>query len=105
LSDRPRDPSDKRRGVPLREALDGYFQRHGMKRRMQQASIIPEWSRLVGPKIAEVTTPHEVLRDGTLVVSVKSAAWMQELQMMSPEIVKQLAKRGKRIKRILWRAE
>ncbi|UCG86386.1 MAG: DUF721 domain-containing protein [Gemmatimonadota bacterium] len=94
-----------RRGVPLGEALDRYFERHGMKHRIQQASIIPEWPQLVGPKIASVATPHEVLRDGTLVVSVKSAAWMQELQIMSPEIVKQFARRGKRIKRILWRAE
>jgi predicted nucleic acid-binding Zn ribbon protein len=89
--------------VSLREALEGYFERHGMKRRIQQASIIPEWPRLVGPRIAAVTKPYEVLRDGTLVIGVKSAAWMQELQMMSPEILKELALRGKRIKRILWR--
>jgi predicted nucleic acid-binding Zn ribbon protein len=72
---------------------------------MEQASIIPEWPQLVGPKIAEVATPHEVLQDGTLIVSVSSAAWMQELQMMSPQIIRQLARRGKRIKRILWRAQ
>jgi predicted nucleic acid-binding Zn ribbon protein len=95
----------KRRGVQLGEALEGYFERHGIKRRIQQASVIPEWPRLVGPKIAEVTTPREVLRDGTLIVGVKSAAWMQELQMMSPEIIKQLGRRGKKIKRIRWRAE
>ncbi len=105
MNSRPRDPRDTKRGVSLGEALDKYFESHGIKRRMQQASIIPEWPQLVGPKIAEVATPHEVLRDGTLVVSVRSAAWMQELQMMSPQIIKQLAQRGKRIKRILWRAE
>jgi predicted nucleic acid-binding Zn ribbon protein len=98
-------PGMKKRGVPLGEALEQYFERHGMKRRVQQASVIPEWPRLVGAKIAEVTTPREVLRDGTLIVGVQSAAWMQELQMMSPEIIKQLAQRGKKIKRILWRAE
>lgn len=98
-------PGMKKRGVPLGEALEQYFERQGMKRRVQQASVIPEWPRLVGAKIAEVTTPREVLRDGTLIVGVQSAAWMQELQMMSPEIIKQLAQRGKKIKRILWRAE
>ena len=105
MNNKGRRAGGKSRGVPIGEALDKYFESHGIKRRMQQASIIPEWSQLVGPKIAQVTTPHEVLQNGTLVVSVKSAAWMQELQMMSPVIIKQLAKRGKRIKRILWRAE
>lgn len=92
-------------GTPLGEALERYFEHRGIKRRMVQASVVPDWAELVGTRIAEVTTPHEVLRDGTLVVSVKSAAWMQELQLMSPEILKQLGKRGKRIRRIMWRAE
>lgn len=99
--------SDRRKslGTPLGEALDRYFERQGIKGRIRQASVVPEWAELVGPQISEVTTPHAVLRDGTLVVSVKSAAWMQELQMMSPEILRQLGRRGKRIRRILWRAE
>ncbi len=98
--------SDRRRpGTPLGEALEKYFERHGIKGRIRQASVVPEWCELVGPQIAEVTTPHEVLRDGTLVVSVRSAAWMQELQMMSPEILRQLGARGKQIRRIIWRAE
>ena len=92
-------------GTPLGEALEHYFKRHGIKRRVQQASIVPEWPELVGAKIAEVTTPREVRRDGTLVVSVKTAAWMQELQLMGPQIREQLAARGKKIRRIVWRAE
>lgn len=92
-------------GTQLGEALDKYFERHGITGRIRQASVVPEWCELVGPQIAAVTTPHEVLRDGTLVVGVKSAAWMQELQMMSPEILRQLGARGKQIRRIIWRAE
>ncbi len=86
------------------KALEDYFAGHGIKRRIQQASVVTEWAALVGPKIAEVTTPHEVRPDGTLVVSVRSASWMQELQLMSPVILKQLGRRGKKIKRIRWRA-
>jgi predicted nucleic acid-binding Zn ribbon protein len=89
----------------LGEALDQYLRRHGFTRRLQQATVVPEWPDLVGAKIAEVTTPREVRRDGTLVVSVKSAAWMQELQLMEPQIRHQLAQHGKKIKRILWKAE
>lgn len=72
---------------------------------MEQATVVPEWPDLVGDRIAEVTTPREVRRDGTLVVSVKSAAWMQELQLMEPQIRAQLTKHGKKIKKILWKAE
>lgn len=88
---------------PLGDALAGYIKRTGIKRRLDQASVIPEWAELVGPQIATVTTPHYVSQDGVLVVSVTSAAWMQELQLMSPEILKKLGARGKKIKRIVWR--
>ncbi len=94
-----------KRGVTLGEALQQYFERRGIKRRIRQASVIPEWHELVGPQIAKVTTPREVWRDGTLVVSVTSAAWMQELQLMSPMILKKLGKHAKGIRRIMWRAQ
>ncbi len=94
-----------RSGTPLGDAIEQYFKRHGIKRRMEQASVVPEWAELVGAKIAEVTTPREVRGDGVLVVAVKSAAWMQELQMMEPQIRQQLWQRGKKIKKIVWRAE
>ncbi len=95
--------SDKKRVTSLRDALDAYFSRAGLKRRLDQASVIPEWPDLVGPKIAEVATPQVVLRGGVLVVTVKSSAWIQELQLMSPEILKKLGQRGKKISRIVWR--
>lgn len=92
-------------GTPLREALEKYFQRRGIKRRVQQASVISAWAEIVGPKIAEVTTPQEIRQDGTLIVSVKSAAWMQELQLMEPAIRELLGKSGRKVRRIMWRAE
>ena len=91
--------------TPLGEALDAYVKKSGLKRRLEQASVVPEWAELVGPKISEVATPHQVAPDGTLFVSVSSAAWMQELQLMSPEILRKLGARGKKIRRIVWRAE
>ncbi len=97
--------SDKKRLTSLRDALDAYVSRAGLKRRLDQASVIPEWPDLVGPNIAEVATPQVVLRGGILVVSVKSSAWIQELQLMSPEILKKLGQRGKKISRIVWRMQ
>jgi hypothetical protein len=36
----------------LGDALGAYIKRSGLKRRLDQASVIPEWPELVGPKIA-----------------------------------------------------
>lgn len=96
--------SGKGDATPLGDALDQYLKRSGIKRRVDQASVIPEWPELVGPKIAEVTTPLAVLEGGILVVAVSSAAWMQELHLLSPMILEKLGVRGKKIRRILWRA-
>jgi predicted nucleic acid-binding Zn ribbon protein len=95
----------RKSATPLGEALDAYVKKSGIARRLDQASVIPEWPELVGPKIAQVTTPHQVSPDGILFVTVKSPAWMQELQLLSPEILRKLGKRGKKIRRIVWRAE
>jgi predicted nucleic acid-binding Zn ribbon protein len=99
LSDDPGRPI-----APLREALEAYLKRAGIARRLEQASVIPEWRALVGPQIAAVTTPKLVTRDGTLIVDVASSAWIQELQLMSPTILKRLGEHRKKIARIVWRA-
>ncbi|MGD2135356.1 MAG: DUF721 domain-containing protein [Gemmatimonadales bacterium] len=92
-------------GTPLGKAVETYLKRAGLKRRLDQASAIPEWEQLVGPQIAAVTQPRSVTKDGTLLVSVRSSAWMQELQLMSPEILRRLGAHGKKIRRVVWRVE
>ena len=84
------------------ETLAEYFGRHGLVRRINQASIVTDWAELVGEQVATVSEPDSVDKSGTLRVRVESAAWLQELQLMSPTIIKDLAIRGKRIKRIHW---
>ncbi len=91
--------------MSLADALRAYVKRAGITRRVDQASVIHEWPELVGPQIAAVTKPHVVTRDEKLIVGVTSSAWMQELQLMSPMILKKLGERGKKIRRIVWRAE
>ncbi len=87
---------------PIGDALDEYFARSGIKKRIDQSQIVNEWTELVGAKVSSVCSPQAVDPSGTLWVRVKSAAWMQELQMMSPAIIHELARRGRRIKRIRW---
>ena len=100
---KPDEPAKK--PTTLGDAIKTYVRSAGIKRRLDQASVIPEWAELVGPKIAEVATPVIVRDDGVLVVAVRSSAWMQELQLLSPEILRKLGTRGKKIRRIAWRDE
>ena len=86
----------------MRDVLTEYVARHKLGSRLQQASVVNDWEKLVGTQVATVTQPDSVDRDGTLRVRVQSAAWLQELQLMSPTIIKELAQRGRPIKRIWW---
>jgi len=77
----------------------------GLQDRVDQAAVIPEWPALVGPGIAGVTEPLFVSADGTLFVAVKTNAWMNELSLLEPELLKAFdrsAKGGRRITRIRW---
>lgn len=73
----------------VREALQKYLQKSGIGDQIEAASVVPEWATLVGPAIAAVTTPIRV-SEKTLVVGVRSSAWMNELKMMEREIVARL---------------
>jgi predicted nucleic acid-binding Zn ribbon protein len=86
----------------LREALDAYVKRAGIGRRLKQQNVLADWPEIVGPRIAGATTPLRVAEHGTLVVAVRTAAWMQELTLLSPEILRLLARRGAGIKHIRW---
>lgn len=91
------------RAAGLGDALDAYLRRTGLKRRLDQATIVDDWPDLVGPQIAAVTRAEGVSEDGVLFVVAVTAPWMQELQMQSPAILRRLAERGRRVKRIVWR--
>jgi predicted nucleic acid-binding Zn ribbon protein len=87
----------------IRDVLNRYLRRTGLGTHLDRASVVDEWPALVGPQIAGVTAPEGVTADGVLFVRVRSAAWLQELQMMSPEILRKLGTHRKKIRRIVWR--
>ena len=95
--------NQKRSPTPLAEALTSYFKQAGLTKRVQQAGIIEEWAELVGPQIARVTQPDSITPDGVLRVRVATAAWANELSLMSPRILARLnAGRSGRVKEIRW---
>jgi predicted nucleic acid-binding Zn ribbon protein len=72
---------------PVGEVLAEYLKMAGLAGRVEQATIIPEWPRLVGPQIAAVTEPILITSDGTLFVAVASSPWMAELTLMEPTLL------------------
>jgi predicted nucleic acid-binding Zn ribbon protein len=93
----------KTQPTTLADALTSYFKQSGLTKRVQQAGIIEAWPELVGPQIAAVTAPESVTPDGMLRVRVATAAWANELSLMSPKILARLnAGRSGRVKEIRW---
>lgn len=80
----------KRKPSKLGDVVASVLKHAGLTDRVAQASVIPEWPRLVGPQIAEVTEPLLLQQDGTLVVMVKTHAWMQELTFLERDLLARL---------------
>jgi predicted nucleic acid-binding Zn ribbon protein len=94
----------KKKPSSIAEVLATVLDHAGIAARVEQAGIIPEWSALVGPQIANVTEPMSITADGTLFVNVTTNAWMNELSLMEPELLRALnVKEGRvPVKRIRW---
>ena len=95
--------SEQRRPSTLADALTSYLKRSGFAKRIQQAGVIEAWPQLVGPQIAAVTAPESVTPDGVLRVRVTTAAWANELSLMTPRILARVNDgRQGRVKEIRW---
>lgn len=94
----------KKKPEPIGDVLQGWIDQSGIATRIGQATVVPEWEKLVGPQIASVTAPTSVSADGTLWVQVTTHAWMNELSLMKPQLLKALNARpgGGKIRDIKW---
>ena len=97
----------KRKPRRLGDVVGDVLARAGIADRIAQAKVIPEWRSLVGPQIANVTEPLSVTPQGTLFVAVKTNAWMTELSLMEPELLRRLNERTGRlqIRKIRWQIQ
>jgi predicted nucleic acid-binding Zn ribbon protein len=91
MSQRPTKPT------PLGDLLAGVLAEAGIADRVEQAAVVPEWRSLVGAQIAAVTEPMSVTADGTLFVAVTTNAWMNELSLLEPELLRTLNARAGRL--------
>ena len=98
--------SERRKKKPERVAnvIADVLAQRGLTDRVEQAGIIPEWPRLVGDQIAAVTEPQSVSANGSLFVAVTTNAWMNELSLLEPELLRSLNAHTERvpIRRIRW---
>jgi predicted nucleic acid-binding Zn ribbon protein len=94
----------KRKPEALGNILANVLDQSGLAQRVEQASIIPDWPKLVGPQIAKVTEPQSISANGTLFVHVTTNAWMNELSLLEPELLRSLNAGEGRIpvRRIRW---
>lgn len=93
-----------RRPQPISEAIARFLDESGLRERVEQASVVPEWPGLVGEQIAAVTEPLMVTADGVLFVAVRTHAWMSELSLLEPEVLAALNRREGRppVRKIRW---
>ena len=98
--------SERKKKKPERVAniVADVLARRGLSDRVEQAGIIPEWAQLVGEQIAAVTEPRSVSANGTLFVAVTTNAWMNELSLLEPELLRSLNAKPERtpVRRIRW---
>ena len=92
------------RPEPIASALANFLEQSGLRARVEQAAVIPQWAGLVGPQIASATEPLMITADGTLFVAVRTNAWMTELSLLEPELLHALGSTaaGARVARIRW---
>ena len=98
MSDRKKKPE------ALGNIVANWLGESGLAERVDQASVIPDWPKLVGPQIAKVTLPQSISANGTLFVHVTTNAWMTELSLLEPELLRSLNSDAKRtpVRRIRW---
>jgi predicted nucleic acid-binding Zn ribbon protein len=97
----------KKRPQPIADVMKSVLSDNKLGDRIRQAGVFPDWESLVGPQIAKVTEPISVTPQGTLFVAVQTNAWMTELSLLEPELLKKLnVKTGKlSIRKIRWQIQ
>jgi predicted nucleic acid-binding Zn ribbon protein len=94
----------RKKPEPIGSIVASWLGTSGLAKRVDQAGIIPDWPKLVGPQIAKVTLPQSISANGTLYVHVTTNAWMNELSLLEPELLRSLNADTQRVpvRRIRW---
>jgi len=74
------------------DAITAALAFHGISDEVRAGRLLTEWSDLVGPKIAQRTRPDGVI-DRLLWIEVATSAWLHELNLLRPQLLKGLLER------------
>ena len=83
-------PKKKGQPVSIGDVMAQLLAQKGMTERIAQVGAMDDWATTVGAQIASVTEPLSVTADGVLWVRVSTAAWMNELSLLSPTLLHRL---------------
>jgi predicted nucleic acid-binding Zn ribbon protein len=75
--------------APLNTAITGLVREAGWELAVATGSVFGRWAEIVGPALADHTSP-ESLTEGVLVVNADSSAWAVQVQLMAATLVRQL---------------
>jgi predicted nucleic acid-binding Zn ribbon protein len=72
---------------PISGILRDVLESCGLSGRMDERSLLQNWSDIVGPEIAAHSRAVDI-QDGELIIDADHGAWRQELSLLIPEIIK-----------------
>jgi hypothetical protein len=75
---------------PVSETMTSVLKKLGRHQPGIHPEIWSRWSEIVGPELAKRTIP-EGFRNKTLILAVRSSAWLQELSFVKPRLLERLA--------------
>ena len=81
--------ADRKGPQKVGEILEVLLEKKRLKKPVLRMEVLKEWDGLVGESNARVTHALAV-REATLIVEVKSSAWLMELNFMKGEILLRL---------------
>ncbi len=84
--------SPDRRPVRVDALLAQVLQKHGVQKQVERMSLLGLWPEVVGEQLAAVTRVRGV-DESTLLVEVRSSAWIMELSLMKDRFLERVNER------------
>ena len=71
--------------IPLKEALNSFFEQQDIKEKIEDSSIHAVWDEIVGENISKVTKIDKI-KNNILYIKTKNSAWRSELSFQKEEL-------------------
>jgi predicted nucleic acid-binding Zn ribbon protein len=80
---------DKKGPEKVGDLLGAYLSKSGLREAVVRSEAVDEWREKVGASIADVTRARGI-QGSTLIVEVRSSAWLMELNLVKNEILRRV---------------